>query len=127
MRGTESRKRKRVVATEGIAHINATFNNTIVTITDKAGNTLSWSSAGKMGFKGARQGTPHAAQLVGDDAADKAKQQGLRTVEIRVRGAGAGRESAMRAVKAAGLNVRSIKDVTGIPFNGCRPPKKRRV
>jgi small subunit ribosomal protein S11 len=112
---------------EGKAYIVATFNNTIVTLTDKGGNTLSWSSAGHKGFKGSRKSTPFAAQVTADDAAQKAMEHGLQTVEVIVTGPGSGRESALRALQAAGLNVTSIKDVTPIPHNGCRPPKRRRV
>ncbi|MDG1287491.1 MAG: 30S ribosomal protein S11 [Rickettsiales bacterium] len=112
---------------EGKAYIIATFNNTIVTLTDKGGNTLAWSSAGHKGFKGSRKSTPFAAQLTADDAAVKAMEHGLKTVEVIVTGPGSGRESALRALQAAGLNVTSIKDVTPIPHNGCRPPKRRRV
>ena len=111
----------------GIVHLHATFNNTIVTITDRAGETISWASAGSVGFKGSRKSTPFAAQLAADDAARKAQDHGLQTVTIRVSGPGAGRESALRAIQSAGLRVTSIKDVTPIPHNGCRPPKRRRV
>jgi small subunit ribosomal protein S11 len=111
----------------GVAHIAATFNNTVVTITDTNGNTLSWSSAGVRGFKGSRKSTPFAAQLVSEDAARKAMEHGLKTVAVHVRGPGSGRESALRALSTAGLKVTLIKDVTPIPHNGCRPPKRRRV
>ena len=120
------KKEKRVVHT-GVVHIQATFNNTIVTISDQEGNTLSWSSAGSLGFRGSRKGTPFAAQQASMTAAGKAKEVGMRTVEVRVAGPGAGRESAVRALSSAGIEVRSIKDVTPIPHNGCRPPKRRRV
>ena len=111
----------------GIVNVQASFNNTIVTITDTTGNTLSWSSAGSLGFRGSRKGTPFAAQQASLTAANKAKESGLRVVEVRVAGPGAGRESAVRVLSTIGIEVRSIKDVTPIPHNGCRPPKKRRV
>ncbi|HJN74976.1 MAG TPA: 30S ribosomal protein S11 [Myxococcota bacterium] len=111
----------------GVVHIQATFNNTIVTITDPAGNTVSWSSAGVKGFKGSRKSTPFAAQLVAEDAAKKAMDHGMRTVGIYVKGPGSGRESALRAISNAGLKITMIKDVTPIPHNGCRAPKRRRV
>jgi len=120
------KKEKRVVHT-GIVHIQATFNNTIVTIADQEGNTVAWSSAGSLGFRGSRKGTPYAAQQASMTAANKAVENGLRTVEVRVSGPGSGRESAVRALSTAGIDVRAIKDVTPIPHNGCRPPKKRRV
>ena len=120
------KKEKRVVHV-GVVHVQATFNNTIVTITDPDGNVLSWSSAGSLGFRGSRKGTPFAAQQASMTAATKAKESGLRVVEVRVSGPGAGRESAVRALATAGIEVRSIKDRTPIPHNGCRPPKKRRV
>jgi small subunit ribosomal protein S11 len=112
---------------DGVAHIRSTFNNTIVTITDMSGNTIAWSNAGVAGFKGSRKSTPFAAQLTGKDAADKAKEHGVRNVAVYVKGPGSGREAAVRALHAAGLNITSIKDVTPIPHNGCRPPKRRRV
>jgi len=111
----------------GIAHIHATFNNTVVTITDPNGNALAWSSAGVRGFKGSRKSTPFAAQLVAEDAARKAMDHGVRTVSVEVKGPGSGRESALRALSTAGLKITLIKDVTPIPHNGCRPPKRRRV
>jgi small subunit ribosomal protein S11 len=111
----------------GIAHIQATFNNTIVTITDVAGNVISWCTSGSKGFKGSRKSTPFAAQMAAEDAAKKAQEHGLRSVEVWVKGPGSGRESALRALQAAGLNITMIKDVTPIPHNGCRPPKRRRV
>jgi len=120
------KKEKRVVHV-GIVHIQATFNNTIVTIADQEGNTLSWSSAGSLGFRGSRKGTPFAAQQAAMTAAGKAAESGLRTVEVRVSGPGSGRESAGRALSTAGLEVRTIRDATPMPHNGCRPPKKRRV
>jgi small subunit ribosomal protein S11 len=111
----------------GVAHIQATFNNTIITITDPEGNVIAWSSAGTQGFKGARKSTPFAAQIAADDAAKKAMEQGLRSIDVYVKGPGSGRESALRSLQAAGLKVHLIKDVTPIPHNGCRPPKRRRV
>ncbi|MGH7827423.1 MAG: 30S ribosomal protein S11 [Candidatus Binatia bacterium] len=123
--GRKKRGRKNI--SEGVVHIHSTFNNTIVTITDYQGNVISWSSAGSMGFKGSRKGTPFAAQQAADSAAKKAMDHGLRTVQIFVRGPGAGRESALRALQSAGFNISLIKDVTPIPHNGCRPPKRRRV
>jgi small subunit ribosomal protein S11 len=119
-------KTKRVVP-QGRAYIKSTFNNTIVTITDHEGNTIAWSSAGSLGFRGSRKGTPFAAQQAAMTASNKASESGLRTVEVRVSGPGSGRESAVRALSTAGIDVRAIKDVTPIPHNGCRPPKKRRV
>lgn len=112
---------------KGVAHIQATFNNTVITITDEMGNALSWSSAGVKGFKGSRKSTPFAAQMAAEDAARKAMEHGLRTVGVFVKGPGAGRESALRSLQAAGLRITLIKDVTPIPHNGCRPPKRRRV
>ena len=111
----------------GIAHIQATFNNTIVTITDVVGNVISWSTSGAKGFKGSRKSTPFAAQIAAEDAAKKAQEHGLRSIEVWVKGPGSGRESALRALQATGLNITLIKDVTPIPHNGCRPPKRRRV
>jgi small subunit ribosomal protein S11 len=122
------RKGKKVLtSTSGIAHIQASFNNTIVTITDRQGNVISWSSPGTVGFKGSKKSTPFAAQVAAGDAAKKAKDQGLAEVEVYVNGPGSGRESAIRAIAAAGLMIRTIKDVTPVPHNGCRPPKRRRV
>ena len=120
------KKVKRNVA-KGVAHIHSTFNNTIVTISDEAGNVISWSSAGALGYKGSRKSTPYVAQLCAEAAAKAAVQQGLKSVEVNVKGPGAGREAAIRALQAAGLEVTMIKDVTPIPHNGCRPPKRRRV
>ena len=120
------KKVKKNVA-NGVVHIQSTFNNTIVTITDSGGNVVAWSSAGVQGFKGSRKSTPFAAQLAAEDAAKKAKEHGMRTVEVYVKGPGPGRESALRALQATGFNVVMIKDVTPIPHNGCRPPKRRRV
>ena len=120
------RKAKRMVS-EGVAHIHSTFNNTIITITDPTGNVVAWSSAGSVGFKGSRKGTPFAAQLAAESAAKKAMDCGVRSVQVYVKGPGAGRESALRSLQAAGFAVSVIKDVTPIPHNGCRPPKRRRV
>ena len=111
----------------GIAHIQATFNNTIITITDVAGNVISWCTSGSKGFRGSRKSTPFAAQMAAEDAAKKAQDHGLRSVEVWVKGPGSGRESALRALQAVGLTITMIKDVTPIPHNGCRPPKRRRV
>jgi small subunit ribosomal protein S11 len=119
-------KEKKNVA-NGIAHIQATFNNTIVTITDVSGNVISWSTCGAKNFKGSRKSTPFAAQMAAEEAAQKAQEHGMRSVEVRVKGPGSGRESALRALSAAGLNITLIRDVTPIPHNGCRPPKRRRV
>ena len=121
------RRRERKNISSGVVHVNASFNNTMVTITDAQGNAISWQSAGGMGFKGSRKSTPYAAQVAAEDAARKAMEHGLKTVEVNVRGPGSGRESALRALQAAGLTVTSIRDTTPIPHNGCRPPKRRRV
>lgn len=121
------KKKGRKNISEGVVHIHSTFNNTIITITDFQGNVISWSSAGSMGFKGSRKGTPFAAQQAADSAAKKAMDHGLRSVQVFVRGPGAGRESALRSLQSAGFNISLIKDVTPIPHNGCRPPKRRRV
>ena len=127
-RKQQSRKRRvKKNIQNGIAHIRSTFNNTIVTLTDTNGNALSWASAGGLGFRGSRKSTPFAAQMVAEQAAKAAMEHGLRTVEVFVKGPGSGREAAIRALQAAGLEVTSIKDVTPIPHNGCRPPKRRRV
>ena len=120
------KKEKRVVP-HGVVHIQASFNNTVVSITDPEGNVLSWSSAGRIGFKGSRKGTPFAAQVAAQSAGNTPKDLGVRSLDVQVRGPGAGRESAVRALQAAGIEVRSIKDVTPIPHNGCRPRKRRRV
>ncbi len=121
------KKKEKKVIPYGIVHIQATFNNTIITFTDPLGNVLAWSSSGSLGFRGSRKGTPFAAQQASLTAANKVKEYGLRTVEVRVAGPGAGRESAVRALSTAGIDVKAIKDRTPIPHNGCRPPKKRRV
>jgi small subunit ribosomal protein S11 len=112
---------------EGIVHIQATFNNTCITITDKQGNTVSWSTCGAQGFKGSRKGTPFAAQMASENAARKAMDHGMRSVDVHINGPGSGREAAVRALAAAGLKIKTIKDVTPLPHNGCRPPKRRRV
>jgi len=125
-RQTRRKKEKKNVES-GVAHIQSTFNNTIVTITDKFGNAVSWSSAGAMGFKGSRKSTPYAAQMAAETAAKEAMDHGMRQVECFVKGPGSGREAAIRSLQAAGLEVSMIKDVTPIPHNGCRPPKRRRV
>src|SRR3989339_33141 len=122
-----TKKKEKKNITNGVVHIFSTFNNTIVSITDPAGNVLGWSSAGVQGFKGSRKSTPFAAQLAAEDACKKAMENGMRNVEVYVKGPGAGRESALRALQTAGFNVVMIKDVTPIPHNGCRPPKRRRV
>jgi len=121
------RRKSKKLVTEGVAHIHSTFNNTIITITDPVGATIAWSSAGSVGFKGSRKGTPFAAQLAAENAVKKAMEYGLRTVQVYLKGPGAGRESALRSLQAAGFAVSVIKDVTPIPHNGCRPPKRRRV
>lgn len=122
-----STKKKKLVEVEGVAHIRATFNNTIVTITDMNGDTVAWSSSGKAGFKGSKKSTPFAATIAAESAAREAVSLGMRRVHVRVQGPGSGRESAIQALQGAGLAIRSIRDVTPIPHNGCRPPKKRRV
>jgi small subunit ribosomal protein S11 len=121
------RRRERKNITAGVAHVNASFNNTTVTITDAQGNTIAWASSGSLGFKGSRKSTPYAAQVAAEDAGRKAMEHGMRTLEIEVKGPGAGRESALRALQTVGFAVLSIRDVTPIPHNGCRPPKRRRV
>ena len=122
-----TKKKARLVDTSGVVHIKATFNNTIVTITDSNGRAVSWGSAGKVGFKGSKKSTPFAAQMAASEAAKEAMDQGLRKVEVWVKGPGSGREAAVRSISAAGLEITLIKDVTPIPHNGCRPPKRRRV
>jgi small subunit ribosomal protein S11 len=121
------KRKERKNITSGVAHVNASFNNTMVTITDVQGNTISWSSSGVMGFKGSRKSTPYAAQVAAEDAAKKAQEHGMKTLEVEVRGPGSGRESALRALQAVGMTITTIRDVTPIPHNGCRPPKRRRV
>jgi len=122
-----SKKKVKKNITSGLAHVNATFNNTMITITDEQGNTVAWSSAGTMGFKGSRKSTPYAAQMAAEDAGRKAQEHGMKELDVRVKGPGSGRESALRALQAVGLSIKSIRDITPIPHNGCRPRKRRRV
>ena len=124
---TRVRRRERKNITSGVAHVNATFNNTMITITDAQGNTIAWSSAGSQGFKGSRKSTPYAAQMAGEDAGNKAMEHGMKTLEVQVKGPGSGRESALRALQSVGFTITSMQDVTSIPHNGCRPRKRRRV
>ena len=124
---TRVRRRERKNITSGVAHVHASFNNTMITITDVQGNAIAWSSAGTMGFKGSRKSTPYAAQMAAEDAGKKAQEHGVKTLEVEVQGPGSGRESALRALAAVGFNITSIRDVTPIAHNGCRPPKRRRV
>jgi small subunit ribosomal protein S11 len=124
---TRVRKRERKNITSGVAHVCATFNNTMITITDAQGNSIAWSSAGAQGFKGSRKSTPYAAQMAAEDAGRKAQDHGVKTLEVQVKGPGSGRESALRALQAVGLTITAIRDVTPIPHNGCRPRKRRRV
>jgi len=121
------RRKEKKNITSGIAHVNATFNNTMITIADAQGNTISWSSAGSSGFKGSRKSTPYAAQMAAEDAGRKAMEHGMKTLEVEVKGPGSGRESALRALQTVGFSITSIRDVTPIPHNGCRPRKRRRV
>ena len=121
------RRRERKNITSGVAHVNASFNNTMITITDAQGNSIAWASSGSAGFKGSRKSTPYAAQIAADSAARKAMEHGVKTLEVEVKGPGSGRESALRALQAAGFTITYIKDVTPIPHNGCRPPKRRRI
>ena len=121
------RKKERKNIISGMAHVNSTFNNTIITITDVQGNTVSWCSAGVLGFKGSRKATPYAAQMTAENAGRKAQEHGMKELEVNVKGPGSGRESALRALQSIGFTIRSIKDITPIPHNGCRPPKRRRV
>ncbi len=123
----KSKKKVKKNIISGIAHVNSSFNNTIITITDVQGNAVSWSSAGTMGFKGSRKSTPYAAQMAAEDAANKAREHGMKELDVRVRGPGSGRESALRALSATGFIIKSICDITPIPHNGCRPSKRRRV
>ncbi|MDX2223453.1 MAG: 30S ribosomal protein S11 [Rhodospirillaceae bacterium] len=125
--GTRARKKERKNISSGIAHVNATFNNTMITITDVQGNSIAWSSAGTMGFKGSRKSTPYAAQIAAESAGKKAMEHGMKTLSVLVKGPGTGRESALRALQAVGFMVTSIQDVTPVPHNGCRPRKRRRV
>jgi small subunit ribosomal protein S11 len=124
---TKVRRREKKNISSGVAHVNASFNNTMITITDAQGNTLAWSSAGTMGFKGSRKSTPFAAQMAAEDAGKKAMEHGMKVIEVEVCGPGSGRESALRALQAVGFQITSIRDVTPIPHNGCRPRKRRRV
>jgi len=124
---TRVRRRERKNITSGVAHVNATFNNTVITISDVQGNVIAWSSAGQQGFSGSRKSTPYAAQMAGEMAGRKAQDHGMKTLEVQVKGPGSGRESALRALQAVGFTITSIRDVTPIPHNGCRPPKRRRV
>jgi small subunit ribosomal protein S11 len=121
------RRRERKNISAGVAHVKSSFNNTMITITDAQGNTIAWSSSGHMGFKGSRKSTPYAAQMAGEDAGRKAQEHGMKTLDVMVQGPGGGRESALRALQAVGFTINSIKDVTPIAHNGCRPPKRRRV
>ena len=121
------KRRNKKNISSGIAHVKSTFNNTMITISDENGNTISWSSAGLMGFKGSRKSTPYAAQMAAEDAGSKALEHGLKTLRVEIQGPGSGRESALRALQSTGFTITSIKDVTSIPHNGCRPPKRRRV
>jgi small subunit ribosomal protein S11 len=121
------RRKEKKNITSGVAHVSATFNNTMITITDAQGNAVSWASAGGMGFKGSRKSTPFAAQMAAEEAGKKALEHGMKTIDVQVRGPGSGRESALRALQSVGFQVTSIRDVTPIPHNGCRPPKRRRV
>ncbi len=121
------KRRERKNITSGVAHVNSSFNNTMVTITDAQGNAISWSSAGHMGFKGSRKSTPYAAQVAAEDAGRKAQEHGMKSLEVQVRGPGSGRESALRALQSIGFTITTIQDITSIPHNGCRPPKRRRV
>jgi small subunit ribosomal protein S11 len=124
---TRVKKRERKNIVNAVAHVNATFNNTVITIADESGNAISWSTAGMMGFKGSRKSTPYAAQVAAEDAAKKAAEHGVKNVSVIVKGPGSGRETALRALQAAGFTVTNVKDITPIPHNGCRPPKRRRV
>lgn len=122
---TKKKEKKNIVS--GIVHVNSTFNNTLITISDEQGNVVSWSSSGMMGFKGSRKSTPYASQVAAEDAGRKAQEHGMKELDVRVKGPGSGRESALRALQAIGFTIKSIKDITPIPHNGCRPPKRRRV
>jgi small subunit ribosomal protein S11 len=124
---TRVRRRERKNISAGVAHVNASFNNTVITIADAQGNVIAWSTAGTMGFKGSRKSTPYAAQLAAEDAAKKAMEHGMKTLEVEIRGPGSGRESALRALQATGFTITTIRDVTSIPHNGCRARKRRRV
>ena len=127
MAKVRAKKKEKKNIVSGIAHVNSTFNNTIVTITDAQGNVVSWSTSGAMGFKGSRKSTPYASQMAAEDAGRKAQEHGMKELEVRVKGPGSGRESALRALQSIGFDIKSIQDITPIPHNGCRPPKRRRV
>jgi small subunit ribosomal protein S11 len=127
MATVSTKKKVKKNITSGVAHVNATFNNTMVTITDAQGNAVSWSSAGALGFKGSRKSTPYAAQMAAEDAGRKAQEHGMKDLDVKVKGPGSGRESALRALQSVGFSIRSIQDITPIPHNGCRPRKRRRV
>jgi small subunit ribosomal protein S11 len=126
-KGKRVKKKEKKVLVSGVVHVNSTFNNTLITFTDAQGNVVCWSSSGTMGFKGSRKSTPYAAQMAAEDAGRKAQEFGMKEVEVRVKGPGSGRESALRALQQVGFLIKSIKDITPVPHNGCRPPKKRRV
>ena len=126
-KAVKTKKKVKKNITSGIAHVNSSFNNTLITITDEQGNAVSWSTAGTMGFKGSRKSTPYAAQIAAEDAGRKAQEHGMKELDVRVRGPGSGRESALRALSSIGFTIKSIQDITPIPHNGCRPPKRRRV
>ena len=126
-KSTRTRRRERKNISSGIAHVSATFNSTMITITDVQGNAIAWSSAGSMGFRGSRKSTPYAAQMAAEEAGRKATEHGVKSLEVEVKGPGSGRESALRALQSAGFTITAIRDVTPIPHNGCRPPKRRRV
>ncbi|MGH1403748.1 MAG: 30S ribosomal protein S11 [Alphaproteobacteria bacterium] len=123
----KAKKKEKKNIVSGIVHVNSTFNNTLVTISDEQGNVVSWSSSGMMGFRGSRKSTPYASQVAAEDAGRKAQEHGMKELDVRVKGPGSGRESALRALQAIGFTIKSIKDITPIPHNGCRPPKRRRV
>lgn len=125
--GKSGKKKEKRIVPHGVAHIKATFNNTLITISDPEGNVVSWASAGRIGFKGSRKGTPFAAQVAAQNAAQTARDSGMRSVDVQVKGPGGGRESAIRALSASGISIKSIRDITPIPHNGCRPRKRRRV
>jgi small subunit ribosomal protein S11 len=124
---TKAKRKEKKNIVSGIVHVNSTFNNTLITISDEQGNVVSWSSAGMMGFKGSRKSTPYAAQIAAEDAGRKAQEHGMKELDVRVKGPGSGRESALRALQTLGFTIKMIKDITPIPHNGCRPPKRRRV
>lgn len=127
MAKVRAKKKEKKNIVSGIAHVNSTFNNTLITISDEQGNVVSWSSSGMMGFKGSRKSTPYASQVAAEDAGRKAQEHGMKELDVRVKGPGSGRESALRALQSIGFTIKSIKDITPVPHNGCRPPKRRRV